>query len=167
MRKLIQGILILAALAAPACYSTGLQFRDGVRSVAIPVFHNETYVRGVELDMTDRIRLLLLDRSDVRLVDDPARADATIRGRITRVHFPVLVGGNQPRILEGAATMAVSAELVETRTGRVLASVQGDDRAEFTTPLSEDRRTALADLVDLLAWRVLLGLSARASEVAP
>lgn len=160
-------ILLLCAATLPSCYTTGLRFPNQVRRVAVPVFDNQTFVRGVELDMTDRIRALLLERSDVELVKNESQADASIRGRILRVDFPVLVGGNKQRVLEGSTVIQVAAELVDVKSGRVLARVRGDDRAEFTTTLSENRSTATAELVDELAWRVLLGLSARSEEEAP
>lgn len=160
-------LIAAAAVALPSCYTTGLRFPAQVRTVAIPVFDNQTFVRGIELDMTDRIRQLLLERSDVRLTRTTEAADATLKGTIVRVDFPVLVGGNKPRILEGSTVIQVSAELVDNKTGKVLARTRGDDRAEFTTTLGEDRTTAIAELVDTLAWRILLGLSARAGEDEP
>lgn len=156
-------LLALAAAVAPVsgCYTTGLRFSEGVRRVAVPVFGNESYVRGIELTMTERVRRVLIDRSEVELVRDAEQADTEIRGRVLRCNFPVLVGGTQPRILEGSAWIAVEAQLVETRTGKVLARVRGEDRAEFSTPLGESRVSALDELTEELAWKIVQGLSQR------
>jgi hypothetical protein len=162
--RIALGVAAAFSLAIGACYSTGLRFPDQVRSVAVPVFKNESYIRGVEFDLTDRVRELILDRADVALVASESEADAVIRGEVTRVEFPVLVGGNQPRILEGSAVVHVRAELVDRRTGKPIARVQGEDRAEFTTTLGESRASATAELIDTLAWRILLGLAGRATD---
>jgi Lipopolysaccharide-assembly len=157
-------VALAAVLAASSCYSTRLRFPSHVRRIAVPIFGNETHVKGLEFDLTERIRQILVDEADVGLALDASQADAVIRGRILRVIFPVLVGGDEPRILEGSAQMGVTAELVD-RQSRVLASVRGEDRAEYTVPFGENRETALADVIDELAWKIVLGLSQRSLDV--
>jgi hypothetical protein len=151
-----------AALAGlQSCYTTGLRFPPSVRNITVQVFGNESYERGIEFQMTEQIREHILEESDVRLVGSSEAADAFIRGKILRVDYPVLVGREQSGILEGSSTIAVEAELVDTRTGRVLARVGGSDLAEFTASLNENRATAVANTIEELAWKVLLGLSER------
>ncbi|MBI3820530.1 MAG: hypothetical protein HY286_17705 [Planctomycetes bacterium] len=156
--------IIIGAALLPSCYSAGLRFPGHIRKLAVPVFDNQTFVRGLEFDLTDRVRQLLLERSDIQLVASERDADAVVHARITRVNFPVLVARNRERILEGSSVIAVGAELVETKNQRVLARVRGEDRAEYTTTLGETRESANADLIDALAWRILLGLAARSEE---
>jgi lipopolysaccharide assembly LptE-like protein len=151
--------LVAFPLVLAGCYSTGLRFPAHVRRIAVPIFGNETHVRGIEMDLTERVRQILLDRAEVGLAASEEQADASIRGRILRVNFPVLVGGNQPRILEGSAEASVVADLVDRASGRTLATVRGTDRAEFTVPLGERRESALRELIDELAWKVVLGLA--------
>ncbi|MFN0205711.1 MAG: LPS assembly lipoprotein LptE [Planctomycetota bacterium] len=163
--KLLAASIITIPLGG--CYTTGLKFPPHVRKIAVPVFHNDSYTRGVELDLTDRIRELIIDMSDVQLVINESAADAVLRGEITRVDFPVLVGGNEPRILEGSAVVSVSAVLVDSKTNKTIARTSGEDRAEFTTTLGESRKSAVKELVDTLAWRIVLGLSARSETPEP
>lgn len=146
------------------CYSTGLRFPPHVHSIAIPVFRNETNIRGLEFLMTDTVRRLFLETSDVRLVTSERDADAVIVGRVVNVTYPVLVGASRERILEGSATVTVSAELVETSTGRVLARVSGTDLAEFSTALGETRKTAEEEVMAELSRKLLLGLSQRSRD---
>ena len=139
----------------------GAALSPSVRNITVQVFGNESYERGIEFQMTEQIREHILEESDVRLVGSSEAADAFIRGKILRVDYPVLVGREQSGILEGSSTIAVEAELVDTRTGRVLARVGGSDLAEFTASLNENRATAVANTIEELAWKVLLGLSER------
>lgn len=162
-RVLLCAATLAAALPAAGCYTTGLRFPAHVRRIAVPIFGNETYVRGVELELTERVRQILLERADVSIAPSAEGADATIRGRVLSVGYPVLVAGNQPRILEGSAEMAVEAQLLDRR-GKELSAVRGRDRAEFTVPLGESRSTATAELIDELAWKIVLGLAERAAD---
>lgn len=163
--KLFAAAIVI--FASGGCYTTGVKFPPHIRRIAVPVFHNESFTRGVELDLTDRVRELLIDMSDVQLVASESSADAILRGEVMRVDFPVLVGGNEPRILEGSAVVSVRAELVDRKTNKTLARTSGEDRAEFTTTLGESRALAVKELVDTLAWRILLGLSSRSETVQP
>lgn len=156
--------LAAALLPSAGCYTTGLRFPPHVHRVAVPIFGNETYVRGVELDLTERVRQILLEQADVSIAPTEAQADASIRGRVLRVDFPVLVANKEPRILEGSSEMEVEAELVDPRSGRVLARVRGRDRIEYTVPLNETRESSTADLIDQLAWKIVLGLAERADD---
>jgi hypothetical protein len=156
--------LAMAPLALASCYTTGLRFPESVRKVNVQVFGNDSYVRGLEFQMTDEIRQILIDESEVRLVTSSENADAVIRGKILRVDYPVLVGREQSGILEGSASIAVEAELVDARTGRVLAKVGGTDVAEFTAALGENRQTAQTNAIEELSWKVILGLSQRSCE---
>ncbi len=158
-------VAAIGALALlPGCYTAGLRFPSHVRRISVPVFGNETFVRGIEFELTERIRRILLERSTVGLAASDEGADASIRGRIVRVDFPVLVGGGEPRILEGSARALVEASLVDPRSGAVLATVRGEERMEFTTSLGESRESALAELMAELAWKVAQGLSQDSRE---
>jgi hypothetical protein len=169
-RALARALFVLfgcgLGLGTPGCYSTGLKFAADVRRVAVPVFGNDSYERGIEFAMTDRVRDILLTHSEVALVTDESTADVSIRGKILRVEYPTLVGQQRERILEGSASIAVSADLVDPRTGRVLAHVAGSDVAEFTTTLGETRATAVAEAIEELSWKVLLGLSQKSRDAA-
>lgn len=166
--RIVRRAALLAAASAlslaSGCYTTGLRFPPHVHRVAVPIFGNETYVRGVELDLTERVRQILLEQADITIAPTEQQADASIRGRVLRMDFPVLVANKEPRILEGSSEMEVEAELVEPRTGRVLARVRGRDRAEYTVPLGETRESATAELIDQLAWKIVLGLAERADD---
>lgn len=158
---------LVLLLALGGCYTTGLRFPTSCRRIAVPVFGNETYQRGYEFALTDQVRQLLLEQSDVQLVGNTELADAVIRGRILTVSFPVLVGGSRQGILEGSTAVSVEAELVDRRSGSVLARVGGTDIAEFTAALGQSRDTAAAEVLNELAWKILLGLSERSRQDLP
>ncbi len=155
---------LLVTSGSPSCYTPGLRFGASGKRIAVPVFGNNTYVRGIEMEITESIRRILLERGDVQLVGTREEAEVVIEGTVLRCNFPVLVGGRDPRILEGSSWMTVEARLINPKSnGPALASVRGDDRAEFTTPLGETRTTSLRELTTELAWKIVNGLSQQAT----
>jgi hypothetical protein len=158
---------LLTGAVAAACYSTGLRFPSSVRTIAVPVFGNDTNVRELEYAITEAVRTQILETSEVRLVSTEREADAVIRGKVVKATFPVLVGADREKILEGSAAVTVSADLIDTRSGAVLARVSGSDFAEFSTDLDETRKTATEEVLLEISRKIVLGLSQRSRDARP
>jgi hypothetical protein len=86
--RLWLGVLAISLFAASGCgyklidYSERL---DGLGSVQIQIFRNDSYEPGIELVVADAMRREFLRRGVVRLVGDPAAADLVLSGRVERV----------------------------------------------------------------------------------
>jgi len=152
--------LTLAAALAACGYTAGVRLPEGVRRVAVPIFGNETFRRGLEFDLTAAVARAVLDRTDVEVTTVP-QAQALLRGRIVSATTPTLVEGNPDELLEASVLLTVEAELVEARSGRPLARLRLTDRAEIASVRGETRTDAFRESIDTIAERIVLGLAER------
>jgi hypothetical protein len=87
--RLALPVAALALIAgAVGCGYSLVRYGDGlgdVRSVAVPTPQNDSYEAGVDLIVADALRREFLRRRGVRLVEDPARADLVLDGRVVAV----------------------------------------------------------------------------------
>ena len=112
----------------------------GIRTVAVPTFHNKTYEPGLELSFTERLRGEVARGSAVQLELDSKSADAVLSGEVLSfravptvlVPLPSVPGtsGTQDRRLPTRyrAIVEVRVSLVSVQTGEVL----WEDRLEGT-----------------------------------
>ncbi|HET6202258.1 MAG TPA: LPS assembly lipoprotein LptE [Planctomycetota bacterium] len=151
---------LLPLLLGGCGYTAGVRMPGDVRSVAVPIFANETFRRGLEYDLTAAVARALLDRTALR-VASVSEADAVLRGRVRQAPTPVLVEGGPDRLLESAALLTVEVELLEARTGRSLARMTLTDRSEAAFVRGETRAGAFRESIETLAERIVLGLAER------
>ncbi len=105
-RKVVFVILIcLTTFAFCGCswisnYSTDSLYPEGVRSVFVEIFDNESFRRGVEYELSEALSKRIEAEAGYKVISSRDRADTVISGKIVSV-------------LESAPT-------VERETGRVL-----------------------------------------------
>lgn len=96
--QLCSMMIVTAAvmLAIPGCatdptegYASMTVFRDDVRTVAVPIFENHTFVRNVEFDLTDALIKEIESRTPYKVVDR-ARADTILIGHVRQVELDQL-----------------------------------------------------------------------------
>ncbi len=118
----VAGILVLAVLVA----GCGYQFRgkqnnlpSDVKSIAIPVFKNNTNEIRIEQIFTDAVIFQFTRSQMVRVVSE-GQADAVLYGKVYRVEIVdvALTSGDTSR--QRRITIWVSASLVRKRDGKVL-----------------------------------------------
>ena len=160
MRRPRRSLAGLALVLAACGYTAGVRMPGDVRSVAVPIFGNETFRRGLEYDLTAAVARAFLDRTDLR-VAPASEAEGVVRGRIRQATTPVLVEEGTDTLLESAALLTVEVELVEARSGRTLARMTVTDRAEAASVRGETRASAFREAIDSLAERIVLGLAER------
>ncbi len=128
-----------------------------IKSVAVLPFENETAVTELQRDLYDRMRREVEGRLGLRAASE-ARADAVVRGRVTRYEADIPVGYSADP--ERATTarrrlqITVDVEIVDQSTGKPLWSQRGltadgeySERAE-----QAGRRAAVEKLVaDIIA----------------
>ncbi len=123
MKKLwFVGVLILA-LAVAAC---GYQFRgkqnnlpSDVRSIAVPVFKNDTNEIRIEQIFTDAV-IFQFTRSQMLRVVSAGQADSVLRGTVKRVDIQDVALTADQTSRQRRITIYVSARLTRTRDGEVL-----------------------------------------------
>ena len=142
MITLTRTALLLLALAAPGCgyhaaggsanstpesspKSTGYQwrslYRDDVRTVAVPIFTNRSYRRGVEFSLSRAIVNQLESTSPYKVVPRE-RADTVLEGEILDVNLRTLspdVRTGLPQ--EQLYIVRVNFTWKDLRTGKILA----------------------------------------------
>jgi hypothetical protein len=94
LARLLLVLILVRALAACAAdprqgYSTESVYSTAIRTVAVPIFENETFSRGVEFELTDAIIKEIEARTPYKVTTQP-RADTILTGRITRVELDQL-----------------------------------------------------------------------------
>ena len=102
-QRTLAGALLLAGLAGglAGCaadprdgYSTMSLYPDEVRTIAIPIFENKTFSRGVEFDLTNAVIQTIETRTPYKVVTRD-RADTILLGQITEVELDQLSKSRQ------------------------------------------------------------------------
>jgi hypothetical protein len=160
-------LLALTALvlgAVSGCgYIVGQGFGPEVRTVAVPMFLNETYRRDLEWQLTEAVQKQIQNRTLFKLVRGD-EADTRLVGRIVQVRKDVLgeTMWDDPRQLQFSLEVRVTWE--DTRTGRLLAEqslplapdmlpVAGRD--EFAPELGQSLATAKYNALNRVAEKIV------------
>ncbi|MFK7759074.1 MAG: LPS assembly lipoprotein LptE [Phycisphaerales bacterium] len=101
-------------------YTFGSNFDTSIRSIAIPIFANETFERGIELQFTESLNKQIRARTPWALVNSD-RADTTLVGVITNTGLSEV--SRAPRtglVQEQAVRVTVRFEWRDNRTGEIL-----------------------------------------------
>jgi hypothetical protein len=125
------GTAAAASSWAGCGYTLGYRARDGIESIAVPVFENRSLRRELELVLTELVVREIQQRTPLR-VTSRERADAVLLGAILRVDEKVLVEDDDDNVLESSATVRVAVELVD-RSGRRIFRY-GDERPREGEP---------------------------------
>jgi len=157
--------LLLAALAALALPGCGYRLGPppplrGASSVAIPVFENRTYRRGVETDLARLVASDLISRSRLTLVE--TGADLVVDGVIVAMEENVLSEAEQEVVRESSILVTVEFTVRDGRTGEVVVPVQRvTERESFVPGIGESIRSARAEALKRLASDIVDRLEAR------
>lgn len=105
---------------ATADYHNPTLYRKDVKTVAVPIFTNHTYYRGIEFNLTKAIINQLEEQSPYKVVSRD-EADTILEGEITRVHVQtssnnVYTGLPQEQLY----IIAVDFRWKDLRTGKML-----------------------------------------------
>jgi hypothetical protein len=116
--------LTVVALIAGCGYQQGGLFDADVRTVAVPIFENQSFYRGLEFDLTEATIKQIELKTPYKVVG-PEVADTVLQGTITGVEQTLLSRGDAglPQELELRVTLDI--EWLDARTGRPLRSREG------------------------------------------
>ncbi len=150
-------VLLAAVLAAASCgYNLGPPRSAELRSIAVPIFRNDTREREIEYPLTLSVVTELKARG--WNVTSSAGADVVLEGRITGVSQDVTA--EDPSDLAEAGTVKMSVEVVlRTRSGREISRTKFSETGEFAAARGQSRDTA-----GLAALRELASAVARSLE---
>lgn len=154
---LLATALLGAGAAAPGCgYTAGFALdREGIESVGVEIVANETFRQRLEFPLTRGIQREIEARAGVKSAS-PARADAVLRVRLRSAREYPVAEGARDAVVVGSLVLAVDAELVHRKTGRVVRKGRVADRGEFILPAGEGYADALETVSAKIARRVVL-----------
>lgn len=96
-----------------------------VKTIAIPMFVNQTSTKRIEALLTDAVVREFNTRSRFRIVSDPKGADAVLKGAILTAQLaPVTYDSQTGRASTGLVTVTMKMTLVD-KDGKVLYDNQG------------------------------------------
>lgn len=119
-------LLLAAALTASGCgYTNKDLFPKQFHTVAVPMFENRTFYRGVESDLSEALTKQIESRTPYT-VGSPSTADTMLEGTITKVSQQQInrnpVGG-MPEEME--VTITVDFQWKDLRTGKTIVDRKG------------------------------------------
>ena len=156
-------LLILACTIIGCGYTVGTDFRQDIKTVAIPIFENETNRRGIEFQLTEAVQKEVTKRSQFRLAKG-LEADTRLTGKIVGFRKDVLgeTAQDDPRELQVSLMVRVRWE--DLRTGTLLAeqelplspdAIPMSVQAEFSPELGQSLATAMDDALHSMARKIV------------
>ena len=143
-------------------YEWNSLYRTDVRTVAVPIFTNKTFQRGVEFHLTKAIVSNLEAQTPYKVVPRD-RADTMLEGEITRIRARTLSEARHAVIpQEQLFLLTVNFTWKDLRTGKVLAQQRNYEQATHWYPtLGEGVFVAEQQNVERLAQAIVHELQAQ------
>ena len=136
-------------------------YRQDVQTVAVPIFQNRSFTRGVEFELTKAVVQQIESRTPYKVVDR-SEADTILEGEITNVHTnPTSYSPTSVTPQAQLLTVTVNFTWKEIRTGKILCQRKAFDQSVAYYPLlAEDQEVGRSDAVTRLALGIVRELEA-------
>jgi hypothetical protein len=136
-------------------------YREDVRTVAVPIFANRDFHRGVEFNLSKALVNQLEAHSPYKVVPRE-RADTILEGEVILVQIRTLSEDNQTAIpQEQLYLMTVNFTWKDLRTGRILVERKNfEQTSTFYPTLGEGQFVGAQDAVEKLALGIVQELQA-------
>ena len=164
VRGLSHAVGLASLLLVSGCgYTVGNGFNPDVKTVSVPIFENDTFRRGIEVQLTEAVQKEIKIRTPYRLAKG-LNADTRLTGRIVQTRKDVL-GENKfddPRELQ--LSLMIVTKWENLRTGEVLAvqevplsptAIPLTSQTEFAPEVGQSLATGTQDAIDQLARRIV------------
>lgn len=156
-------LLFLTILLAGCGYTVGNDFRQDIKTVAVPIFENKTNRRGIQFQLTEAVQQEITKRSKYRLAKG-LEADTRLSGEIIGFRKDVLgeTAQDDPRELQ--VSLIVKVRWEDLRTGALLAEqemplspdqISITDQSEFAPELGQSLATAMDDMLHATARKIV------------
>jgi hypothetical protein len=163
------GSLAVAVLALllPACgYRAGPLVPEGVRTVALVTFDNDTFRREIEVELSRAVAEEIHARTDLRVVAEPEGADLVVRGRILSFDERVLADRGADRITESSVVVVLRV-ILEDRVAGTRRSLTLRSQEPYSTYQGQRLASARAEAFENLAERIVHALAGEWPEEPP
>jgi len=147
--------LLALALAVAGCgYTTQPLRREDARTVALPIFKNNTMRRQHEFFLTDAVARMIQSRTRYTLTDKE-NADLVIEGEIADYNTPGLVEGKLDQLVESQVSIRLVITVRDRKTGEIRYQGQRTEVAPFSGQRGENEDSARFEAYERLArWVV-------------
>jgi outer membrane lipopolysaccharide assembly protein LptE/RlpB len=126
--------LLLTVLAGCGYHLSGSnRLPSDVRTIAVPVFYNETFEPALENTVTTAVKEAFLTNSRLAVVNDPEEADLVLKGKVVSFGLtPLAFDRTRSVVLEYRVRIRVEVALEDRRTQKVLWKNSGmESSAEY------------------------------------
>jgi hypothetical protein len=150
----IAATAFLAMLLTGCGYTAESLHPAGIRTVAVPIFQNKDFRRGLEDDLTKELVKAIELRTPYK-VTTQERADTVIIGTIDSFSESVLTQDNRDNITEVQMSMYITYQWKDLRTGRVIHSGAPMQSWYYASKEGQTLRSATSTAVQRLAERIV------------
>lgn len=91
----------------------------GIKTVAVPVFENQTTQSGLRELLTDQLSQAFLNDNTVKVVHEQ-QADALLKGTVTNYALEAYTYDKSEVVTQYKSTITVSVEFLNRKTGKVI-----------------------------------------------
>jgi len=154
-------IIAVLFLVGGCGYTTKTEMPAGIKTIYVPTFTNQieienlyTYRGGLETDITNAIIKRFLFDGNLKVVNDPDKADATLKGELKSFFQNPLRFNQDEEIEEVRVFLQVSIKLIDNRTGKVLIeepSMVARDQRFLVGPTARSQGQSIEKITDDLA----------------
>ena len=128
--RLLSLLILITLLPLSACsstggYTTGSNFDDSIKTIAVPIFQNDTLQRGLEIQLAESLNKQIRARTPWALSKSD-RAETSLVGVITSHSIAQL--SQAPRtglVQEQTVQITINFEWRDNRTGKILVARNG------------------------------------------
>ena len=150
-------VTVASVVLLTACgYSTRAMISEDYKTIAVPIFENQTRRHDLEFEVTRAVVEELNARTHLAVVSDPRGADLVLSGRLVDIdEDPVSRRGKQ-RPRDSVVFVTAEIEVKATGSGEtIVAARRVTERENYSSVVQEDLRTSREEAVRALAERVV------------
>jgi hypothetical protein len=118
-------------------YTTRPNYDPGIRTIRVPIFKNNTYIRGLEFDLTRAVIREIGARTPFQVVSAECPADTELTGTITVLNKIAVNRTQLNEIREGQTTLGVEIIWRDLRSGEVLSQPRAKSDPDNPSPPPE------------------------------
>ena len=121
MRTMFVSAAAIMMLFVMSCgvYTFSPSALGNIKSLAIPLFENQTTESGLREDLTDRLSQAFVDDNTLRVVPE-SRADAIIRGSVNSYSREAYTYNEAEVVSEYIVRIGINVDFVEKKSGEVI-----------------------------------------------
>lgn len=152
-------LALLFLLAFAGCgYRMGNMLPPGIRTVAVPIFDNDTLYRGYEFPLTEAVVAEILNLTSLQIAA-PKDADTRLEATIKRISQTTVTKDENRLATRLDITITVQMSWHDLRTGRIIMPPRKvAETVEINTSQGETLDNAIAQGLRKLARRIVYTL---------